>query len=83
MKILLFLLALSTFLAGGGILAIAESAIHEIEAFLLFLIATVLFSACCIIDALEKNTKKNEKDDLSSDLQTLKILTKIAKNTEK
>lgn len=44
MRILLFLLAVLTFLAGAGILAAAKSAIHEIEAFILFLISAVFIS---------------------------------------
>ena len=41
MRIFLFILCFLSFLVGLMILAGAQSAIHEIEAFLLFLIAAV------------------------------------------
>jgi len=52
MRILLFILAILAFLAGGSVLAAAQSAIHEIEAFILFLIAAVFFSGAGIVEAV-------------------------------
>ena len=52
MRVLLFLLSILAFCAGGAILAGASSAIQEIEAFILFLIASVLFSSAGVIEAV-------------------------------
>lgn len=38
MRVLLFLLAVVAFLFGAATLTVAQSALHEIEAFILFLI---------------------------------------------
>jgi len=53
MKILLFILAILAFLSGAGILASAKSAIHEIEAFILFLISAVFISGAGVVEAVE------------------------------
>ncbi len=52
MRLILFLLAVVAFLAGFGILAVAKSAVHEIEGFVLYIVAAVLFSGAAIVDAL-------------------------------
>ena len=52
MRILLFVLAIFATLAGGAILAAADSAIHEIEAFILFVIHAVLLSGAGIVEAI-------------------------------
>lgn len=52
MRILLFILAILAFLAGASILATAKSAIHEIEAFVLFLIAAVFISGAGVVEAV-------------------------------
>lgn len=52
MSIVLFVLCVLAFLAGAGILAAAQSAIHEIEAFLLFLISAVLLMGASVVDAI-------------------------------
>lgn len=58
MRIMLFILAILAFLAGFGILASAKSAVHEIEAFVLFATAAVLFGSAGIIEAINTQTKK-------------------------
>jgi len=63
MRILLFLLALLAFLLGVIILASAKSAIHEIEAFILFLIGAVFISGAAILESMNLLRKKLE--DLS------------------
>lgn len=60
MKVILFLLAILAFLAGFGILAAAKGAIHEIEAFILFLISAVFLSGAAIMDAVHALTMKME-----------------------
>lgn len=60
MRLILFLFSVLALLAGSGILAGAKSAIHEIEAFILFLIAAVLFSAAAVIDSIIANRRKLE-----------------------
>jgi hypothetical protein len=52
MRILLFLLAIISFLAGAFILVVAQSAIQEIEAFILFLICAVFISGSGIVEAV-------------------------------
>ena len=60
MRMILFILAILVFLAGGAIFVGSKSAIHEIEGILLFVISAVFLSGACIIDAillLHKETK--------------------------
>lgn len=52
MRVLLFLLAVLAFLAGTGILTVAKGAIHEIEAFILFLISAVFISGAGVVEAV-------------------------------
>lgn len=58
MRILLFLLAILAFLAGAGILAGAKSAIHEIEALILFLIGAVFISGAGVVEAVNQLRKE-------------------------
>ena len=58
MRILLFVLAILAFLLGVGILAIAKSAIHEIQAFILFLIGAVFLSGAGIVEAVNSLGRK-------------------------
>lgn len=51
MTILLFFLALGCFVCAIGILLIAQSAIHEIEALMLVIVSAIFFSASAILDA--------------------------------
>ena len=67
MRIILFVLAILAFITGGSILAVAKSAIHEIEAFVLFLIAAVFLSGAAIVEAVDRlhkepTTNKNAED---------------------
>ena len=52
MRIFLLILCLLSGLAGLLIFAAAKSAIHEIEAFVLFLIAAVFLVGAAIVDAI-------------------------------
>lgn len=52
MRVLLFVAAVLAFLAGVGILVSAKSAVHEIEGFILFLIAAVCLSGAGVIEAV-------------------------------
>jgi len=56
MRIFLFILCLLSFLAGSMIFAGAKSAIHEIEAFLLFLICAVFSVGAAIVDAIHSQS---------------------------
>ena len=62
MKYFLLIVAVLSILGGFMILASAKSAIHEIEAFMLFLIGTVSFSGAGIIEAIQKSVEKKEAD---------------------
>ena len=74
MRVLLFLLSIVAGVFGFILLAAAKSAIHEIQAFMLFLIAAVTFSGAGIIDAfttlkvdvaaIRELLKKREKPDV-------------------
>lgn len=54
MVYLFYFLTVLAFLAGVGILAGAKSAIHDIEAFVLFLIATVFLSGAGMLGAMTR-----------------------------
>lgn len=57
LAILLLICSGISFLWGGSILASAKSAIHEIEAFLMFLISAVFFSGFVITAAIAELTR--------------------------
>ena len=61
MRILLLILAIVSFLAGAGVLAGARSAIHEIEAFILFLICAVFLSGAGIVESIHLVKKRLEE----------------------
>ncbi|MEA2031445.1 MAG: hypothetical protein U9N55_07625 [candidate division Zixibacteria bacterium] len=63
MRILLFILAIVAFFAGGAILADAKSAIHEIEAFIIFLISAVFISGAGIVEAVHQLRKELIKEN--------------------
>lgn len=54
MKVVLFVLSVLAFLAGFGILQGSNSAIHEIEAFVLYIVSAVLFSGAAIVGAINR-----------------------------
>jgi hypothetical protein len=58
MRITLFILAIFSLLVGFAVLGSAKGAIHEIQAFVLFVIASILFSSAAIIGAINIQTKK-------------------------
>ena len=58
MRIILFFGAIAAILFGFMMLVAAKSAIHEIEAFILFLIGAVCLSGAGIIDAMYAMQKK-------------------------
>ena len=57
MRVFLFILCILSFLAGVMIFAAAKSAIHEIEAFLLFLIGAVFLVGAAIVNAIHSQRK--------------------------
>jgi cell shape-determining protein MreC len=66
MRIILFVLCVLSFLLGATLLSAATSAIHEIEAFIFFLISAVLLSGAAIVEAIgkfEKRYRDNTDDD--------------------
>jgi hypothetical protein len=67
MSILLFLLSIIAGFIGFAIMYDAKSAIHEIESFILFLIASVLFSGAIITDAVNKVRKKLDSESEEED----------------
>lgn len=60
MRWFLFGLAIIAFLSGITILAAATSALHEIEAFIVFVIAAVLLSGAAIVDAIHTMRRRFE-----------------------
>lgn len=60
MKYVLIAFGILMIFSGFGILSTAKSAIHEIEAFIMFLIASVLISSASIIMAIEKKQKSED-----------------------
>ena len=65
MKLLLFIGSILSGVIGGLILMNAESAIHEIEAFMLFLISVVQFVGVAVIEAIDRvrNELMEEEDE--------------------
>ncbi len=61
MRIFLLVLFVLSFFAGAGIFASAKSAIHEIEAFVLFLIAAVFLVGASAVDAITSLRKSIER----------------------
>lgn len=61
MRVILFILAIVAFLVGAVILAGAESAIHEIEGFVLFLVSAVFISGAAIVEAVNIMRKNLEE----------------------
>ena len=74
MRVFLFLLSLVSFLAGSSVLLGASSAIHEIEAFVLFLIAATLLSGAAVVEGLNRRRKDSIKVE--------ELLEKIAKKLD-
>ena len=70
MSVLLLLWGGFAALYGFIALAGSKSAIHEIEAGLAFLIATVAIGSAAIIDQLKKNAAKPEPNDGGNDSET-------------
>ncbi len=60
MRVLLFIVGLAAFLYGASVLAVAQSAVHEIEASILFLIGAVFISSAAIVEAVNGVHKKLE-----------------------
>ncbi len=58
MWIVFFILAILAFAYGASIMAIAESAVHEIEAFILFLIGAVFITGAAVVEAVNVMRKK-------------------------
>lgn len=61
MKIALLILSILVFVMGFGILSDAKSAVHEIEAFVLFAVSAILFSGYAIVSAIDLLSSKIEK----------------------
>ena len=83
--ILLFVLSVISIIWGSGILGGATSAIHEIEAFMLFLIAAVLFVGASVVEAVNRvrrELREEEPEGVSDEYQMIKILKEIEKNTK-
>lgn len=60
MRWILVALAILAFLSGITVFAAAKSAIHEIEASILLVIAAVLFSGAAIVDAIHTMRRRFE-----------------------
>jgi len=61
MRVILFLLAIGALLLGGSIITEAEGAVHQIQAFIFYLIGAVLFSAAAVVDAIVTLPKRMAK----------------------
>jgi len=84
MRVILFTLSVLSAAAGALVLLGARSAIHETEAFVLFLIAATFLSSAAIIEAI-KTTKNDDSDVLTAlrkmsaqSAEQMSSLTKIA-----
>ena len=61
MRIILLVLSLLAFFAGVGFLSAAKSQIHEIEAFMLFIVAATLVSAAAVVDTVLRAIARNDR----------------------
>ncbi len=66
MKLVLQIITVISILAGLAIFSSAKSAIHEIEAFLLFLISAVFLSGLTIVSTIEKTANKLDKQNIEN-----------------
>lgn len=58
MRVVLSLFGLAAIIGGILILGGAESAVHEIESLILFLIATVFITGACIVESVQNLEKQ-------------------------
>jgi len=79
MRIFLLLLCLLSFLSGLLVLASAQGAIHEIEAFLLFLIGAVFLVGAAIVEAIGRLLKA-EHEAMNAMREIAKALQWIVNN---
>ena len=63
MRIILLVLSLLAFFAGVGFLSAAKSQIHEIEAFMLFIVSATLVSAAAVVDTVLRAIARNDRMD--------------------
>jgi uncharacterized membrane protein len=61
MHIVLFILSILVFLFGVFMLMLAQSAIHEIQAMICFLIASVLFVGSAIVEAIHRQQSQDPR----------------------
>ena len=61
MRIILLVLSLLAFFAGVGFLSAAKSQIHEIEAFMLFIVSATLVSAAAVVDTVLRAIARNDR----------------------
>lgn len=52
MRLVLFVLAVVVFVAGFVLLAVAKGSVQEMQAFVLYEIAAILFTGAAIVDAI-------------------------------
>ena len=64
MRIILFVLAIFAFIGGAAILTTANSAAHEIEGLILFIIFAVFLSGAGIVEAINLLKKELRSDRL-------------------
>lgn len=84
MRILLFALFGAAFFTGFVVLREAKSAIHEIEAFLLFLISAVLLVGAAIIEGITQARTKMEEmleDEIADAMKKFEVFIESAELT--
>ena len=59
MSIVLFIFSVLAFIGGASLFAASQNAIHETEALVMFVIATLFFVGAAIVDAIGKLGKKS------------------------
>ena len=60
MKIYLLILSILALLSGVIVLAVANSTVHEIEAFVLYIISAILMTGYAIVNAIHRLTEQLE-----------------------
>jgi hypothetical protein len=67
MRIFLLIIGILAFVLGLATLGVAKSAVHEIEAYILFVIFAVCLAGAAVVEAIDNVRKSFKKGDLEGE----------------
>jgi hypothetical protein len=73
MALVLFIWGVVVALYGLFVFSASKSALHEMEAGIAFLVATLAFSACCILDAINELQKSRIQESNRKRLDAFRL----------